>query len=95
MKKRELTGIENRKNVSADIRKGYVDTLKKMVNCKTVFTDNFENQSEFDKFYKVIKECFPNLCATSVNRLASVPAVSKKGATITSGKFSFITSSKM
>ncbi len=63
MKKRNLTGIENRKNVSSEMRKEYVNTLKKMVDCKTVFTDNFENQSEFDKFYKVIEESFPNLYA--------------------------------
>lgn len=63
MKKRELKGIENRKNVSVETRKGYVDTLKKMIDYKSIFTDNFENQSEFDKFYKVIEECFPNLCA--------------------------------
>ena len=63
MKKRVLGAIENRKNVSAEIRQEYVSTLKKMVDCKTVFTDNFENQSDFDKFYKVIEECFPNLCA--------------------------------
>ena len=46
MKKRELKGIENRKNVSAEIRKEYVNTLKRMVDCKTVFTSNFENQPE-------------------------------------------------
>ena len=63
MKKRVLGAIENRKNVSAEIRQEYVSTLKKMVDCKTVFTDNFENKEEFQKFYKVIEECFPNLCA--------------------------------
>ena len=61
MKKRELKGIENRKNVSAEIRKEYVNTLKRMVDCKTVFTSNFENQPEYDKFYKVIEETY-NVC---------------------------------
>ena len=63
MKKRILGSIENRKNVSAEIRQEYISILKKMVDCKTVFTDDYENKEEFQKFYKVIEECFPNLCA--------------------------------
>ncbi|MGN0535348.1 MAG: hypothetical protein ACI4IR_05025, partial [Eubacterium sp.] len=61
MKKRVLAPEENRKNVSAQMLDDYTDTLSKMINCKTVFTHNNENQAEFDKFYKVIEERFPTL----------------------------------
>lgn len=63
MKKRELLSEENRKNVSDEVCKEYVDRLKKMVDCKTVFTHDFENKSEFEKFYKVLEELFPNITA--------------------------------
>ncbi len=63
MKKRTLGAIENRKNVSAELCSEYIDTLKKMVDCKTVFTNDGENKADFDRFYKVIEECFPTLSA--------------------------------
>ena len=62
MKKRTLGTNENRKNVSPELCGEYIDTLKKMVDCKTVFTNDGKNQTDFDKFYKVIEECFPTLC---------------------------------
>lgn len=61
MKKRELKPQENRKNVSPEKYKAYAATLKKMVDCKTVFTRNGENKGEYEKFNAVLKECFPNL----------------------------------
>ena len=61
MKKRVLAPEENRKNVSAKLLESYADTLSQMINCKTVFTHNNENQSEFDKFYKILEERFPVL----------------------------------
>lgn len=61
MKKRVLAPEENRKNVSAGVLEGYADTLSQMINCKTVFTHDNENQSEFDKFYKLLEERFPLL----------------------------------
>ncbi len=63
MKKRILSSDDKRKNVSENKIAEYVETLKKMVNCKTVFSRDFENSKEFEKFNAVIKECFPNLSA--------------------------------
>ena len=61
MNKRILTGSEHRKNVSAEKCNEYASTLKKMIDCKTVFTRNGENNAEYQKFYAVIGECFPNV----------------------------------
>lgn len=61
MKKRVLTGEENRKNAAPEKNKKYIEILKKMVDCKTVFTRDFENQAEYDRFYKTIEECFPEI----------------------------------
>lgn len=61
MKKRLLLGENQRKNVAQDTITGYVSTLKKMVDCKTVFTKDHCNQAEYDKFYQVIEEAFPLL----------------------------------
>ena len=63
MKKRILTSEENRKNVSPEQYKNYAATLKKMVDCKTVFTRDGENAEEYKKFNDVIAESFPNLSA--------------------------------
>ena len=52
-----------RKNVSPEKISGYTEILKKMINCKTVFTENGENEAEFKKFCSVIEESFPNLTA--------------------------------
>lgn len=59
MKKRNLSGEENRKNVSSVKNEEYSQKLKKMIDCKTVFTRNGENRSEYEKFYSVLKESFP------------------------------------
>ncbi len=61
MKKRVLAPEGNRKNVSAQVLESYTDTLSQMINCKTVFTHNNENQAEFDKLYKILEERFPTL----------------------------------
>ena len=63
MKKRELTGEELRKNTSPENIKEYTKTLKRMVDCKTVFTTDFVNRDAYDAFYKVIEEEFPTLHA--------------------------------
>ena len=39
----------------------YTEILKKMVDCKTVFTDDLRNREEYDRFYEVLAECFPNI----------------------------------
>ncbi|MBQ8210583.1 MAG: M20/M25/M40 family metallo-hydrolase [Clostridia bacterium] len=53
----------DRKNVSPEKTKEYTAKLKKMIDCKTVFTRDFANKDSFDKFYSVVEECFPLLCA--------------------------------
>ena len=63
MNKRILGGEENRKNVSAKKNKEYAATLKKMVDCKTVFTRDGENTEEYRKFNSVLEEYFPTLSA--------------------------------
>lgn len=59
MKKRSLLPEEKRKNLPSEVCMGYVSTLKKMVGCETVFIRDGSNQAEFDRFYKVLAECFP------------------------------------
>lgn len=61
MSKVGLGKESERKNVSPDVLKIYIEKLTKMVNCKTVFTRDGENRAEFEKFYRVLEECFPLL----------------------------------
>ncbi len=50
-----------RKNVSAEQNATYVVTLKKMIDCKTVWTKDGENKAEYDKFYETVAASFPSL----------------------------------
>ncbi len=52
---------KKRKNVSAQKCSEYAKILSEMINCKTVFTKNGENNAEFEKFYSVIEKNFPNI----------------------------------
>ena len=61
MSKNVIGKESDRKNVSADTLNTYIAKLKKMVDCKTVFTRDGENKSEYEKFNKVLEECFPLL----------------------------------
>lgn len=61
MKKVSLRSESERLGVSAERNAEYVKKLSKMINCKTVWTKNDENKAEFDKFYSVLDELFPNL----------------------------------
>lgn len=63
MKKRMLIGEEQRKNVSPQQIEKYSSILKQMVDCKTVFTNDFANQAEYERFYEVLARAFPNLHA--------------------------------
>ena len=56
-----LLSENKRKNVSPEKTAEYVKILKKMVDCKTVFTRDLVNENSFNDFYKVIDECFPLL----------------------------------
>ena len=61
MKKRVLSSEDNRKNLPLETCMSYADSLMKMVNCKTVFTKDGVNKSEFEWFYKILEELFPTL----------------------------------
>ena len=61
MKKRILQSESTRKNVSKETLDGYIKTLKKMVDCKTVYNKENTNKEEYEKFYKVLEEEFPIL----------------------------------
>lgn len=61
MKKSVLNSEEKRKNVSPEKNREYTAILKKMTDCKTVFSRDGKNAGEFEKFYACIEESFPNL----------------------------------
>lgn len=61
MIKHELKSESERKSVPNEKLPEYIKILSEMVNCKTVFTENGENKAEFEKFYSVIEQNFPNL----------------------------------
>ncbi|MBR4420707.1 MAG: M20/M25/M40 family metallo-hydrolase [Clostridia bacterium] len=63
MKKLVLKSESERKSVSFEKNREYLEKLSKMINCKTVWTRTGENQAEFDKFYCIIEELFPNLAS--------------------------------
>ncbi len=63
MKKAVLKTEADRHSVSADRNKEYVRKLTRMINCKTVWTYDNENESEYKKFYSVLEEEFPNITA--------------------------------
>lgn len=61
MKKRILADEGRRKNASPERIKEYVKTLKKMVDCKTVYTKNMANKASYDAFYEILRQEFPTL----------------------------------
>lgn len=61
MKKSMLKSETERKNVSAEQNREYVNKLSQMINCKTVWTREGKNRAEFDKFYSVLESLFPNI----------------------------------
>ena len=63
MSKITLGKESERKNVTPDVLKIYIEKLTKMVNCKTVWTHDGENNAEFDRFYATIEELFPNIAS--------------------------------
>ena len=65
MKKRILAPESSRKNVSPEQNTAYAATLKKMVDCKTVWRADNANQAEYDRFYKTVAESFPLLHKTA------------------------------
>ena len=63
MKKAVIKTASERKCVSPEENRVYVDKLSQMINCKTVWTTDGENRAEFEKFYSVIERLFPCLTA--------------------------------
>ena len=61
MKKRQLLPESARKNVSAEQNAQYANSLKQMVDCKTVWTLDNANQAEYDRFYQTVASLFPTL----------------------------------
>lgn len=61
MAKRVLGNIADRKGVSEVKCKEYIAKLSKMIDCKTVWTADYRNRAEFDRFYKLLEELFPNI----------------------------------
>ena len=61
MKKATPGSASERKGVSAQTNSEYVKKLSEMINCKTVWTREGENQAEFDRFYELLTKRFPNL----------------------------------
>ena len=52
-----------RKGVAPRINAGYVEKLSRMIGCKTVWTHTGANTHEFQRFYSLLEELFPNLTA--------------------------------
>ena len=52
-----------RKGVSPETSAAYAAKLSQMINCKTVWTHDGVNEAEFQRFYAVLEELFPNLTA--------------------------------
>lgn len=63
MKKIALRSESERKNVSEELNSEYIAKLSRMVECKTVWTHEGENAAEFERFYALLGELFPNLTA--------------------------------
>ena len=61
MKKATSVSATERKGVSAQLNSEYVTKLSGMIDCKTIWTRDGENQAEFDRFYELLNKLFPNL----------------------------------
>ena len=61
MKKHELRPATERRGVSDLQNAEYVNKLSRMINCKTVWTHEDTNRAEFEKFYTILEELFPNI----------------------------------
>ena len=61
MKKAILSDASERKRVSDEQNRIYVDKLSRMINCKTVWTRDGAYRKEFERFYNTLEELFPTL----------------------------------
>ena len=71
MKKRVLMQQSDRRRPAPEKTREYVSKLSEMIGCKTVWTQDGRNNSEFERFYSVIEKCFP-LVAKNARRLSLV-----------------------
>ena len=62
-RKRQLGTQQQRKGVSPEKKDLYILKLSDMVNCRTVYTPDGQYRAEFDRFYRVLEDSFPLLCA--------------------------------
>lgn len=62
MKQRDLKTEKARKNVSSEKTDAYVQTLKEMIDARTVFSYDTSTQEQFQKFYQTIENRFPLIC---------------------------------
>ena len=63
MKEAALKPQSARKGVCGEVCAGYAEKLSRMIECKTVWTHDGENDAEFQRFYAALEELFPNLTA--------------------------------
>ena len=61
MKKPMLKSEAERKGVSAEQNREYAAKLSRMIDCKTVWTREGTNRTEYDRFYRTLEELFPRL----------------------------------
>ena len=62
-RKRQLGTQQQRKTVSPEKKELYIRKLSDMVNCRTVYTPDGQYRAEFDRFYRVLEDSSPLLCA--------------------------------
>ncbi|MBR6811812.1 MAG: hypothetical protein IKM51_00395, partial [Oscillospiraceae bacterium] len=63
MKTAALKAEARRKGVSTEKNAEYTQKLSRMIECKTVWTHEGENNAEFERFYAYLEELFPNISA--------------------------------
>ena len=69
MAKRKLLPESERKNLPEEQNMAYALSLKRMIDCKTVWEKDGRNKAEFERFYTVLREEFPLLHGENVQRL--------------------------
>ena len=59
----KLKNESERSGVPAERNAEYVKKLSAMIDCKTVWSQDGKNKGEFERFYAVLSELFPNITA--------------------------------
>lgn len=63
MKTMKIDTTPSRRGASAEKNQEYAEKLSRMIDCKTVWTHDGENEGEFRRFYELLPRLFPNLAA--------------------------------